>query len=458
MKNLNKIVVGALLLLTFASNVFAASAEQNSLFTQRSYLSPSINYVFADSGRNSDDAFGGQLALGYNFLSNFSVEAEVKADSLDINTGGSFDLLGAGLNGLARFPLKSTAFEPFLIGGLGALSSDGPTSGSTNVYLSAGVGTFIAVSQRLLLRVDARYRIDTDDQNIPSQDPFEDVLLSVGLIFPLGKDMAGAKDDDQDGVRNENDLCPNTPLGTEVDVKGCPLDDDHDGVTNNNDQCPGTVEGATVDIRGCEIDSDADQVVDRLDRCPNTPPGTPVDEQGCPLDNDRDGVANPIDQCPNTAQGIEVDRVGCERDDDKDSIVNSKDLCPNTPLGTRVDETGCPLKNVITLSGLKFKFNSVELANAEQNESLKSATSTLLRYPDTKVVIVGHTDSIGAANYNLHLSLDRANAIRQHLIDQGVSSANLSTAGKGEEEPIAENSTEEGRAINRRVELHILEQ
>lgn len=94
-------------------------------------------------------------------------------------------------------------------------------------------------------------------------------------------------------------------------------------------------------------DNDNDGVLNADDQCPNTPAGTPVDSLGCALvdgDDDADGVLNSVDLCPNTPSGAMVDANGCEivdGDDDGDGVLNSVDLCPNTAAGVAVDANGC---------------------------------------------------------------------------------------------------------------------
>jgi OOP family OmpA-OmpF porin len=90
-----------------------------------------------------------------------------------------------------------------------------------------------------------------------------------------------------------------------------PQDADGDGVTDDIDQCPNTPMGVSVNSRGCALDSDADGVPDYLDRCPDTPRQAEVDKWGCPLDADRDGVSDYLDQCPGTPEGTNVNAVGC---------------------------------------------------------------------------------------------------------------------------------------------------
>ncbi|WP_305802692.1 endonuclease [Lutibacter sp. A80] len=160
-------------------------------------------------------------------------------------------------------------------------------------------------------------------------------------------------DIDEDGVLNEDDLCPNTPAGEPVDENGCSngqLDDDEDGVENSIDICPNTPEGESVDENGCsdsQLDDDIDGVMNNIDTCPDTPAGETVDENGCSdsqLDDDGDGVVNNVDTCPNTPEGETVDENGCsdsQLDDDNDGVMNNIDTCPDTPAGETVDENGC---------------------------------------------------------------------------------------------------------------------
>lgn len=84
---------------------------------------------------------------------------------------------------------------------------------------------------------------------------------------------------------------------------------------------------------------------------------------------------------------------------------------------------------------------------------LADVAPLLQAYPDTDLLVLGHTDSIGSELYNLRLSIDRAEAVMDVLRSLGVSLARLTADGRGEAEPIADNASPEGRAINRRVEI-----
>jgi outer membrane protein OmpA-like peptidoglycan-associated protein len=105
-------------------------------------------------------------------------------------------------------------------------------------------------------------------------------------------------------------------------------------------------------------------------------------------------------------------------------------------------------------SGLLYDFDS-DIVRAEAAQNLSALAASLGRYPNTDLLIVGHTDSVGTDQYNQELSERRAMAASNYLIGQSVSRARLQAVGRGETEPIAENSTDAGRQLNRRVEVAI---
>ena len=199
-------------------------------------------------------------------------------------------------------------------------------------------------------------------------------------------------------------------------------------------------------------DADRDGVPDSSDKCPNTPVGVKVDATGCPLDSDGDGVPDLRDKCPNTPVGVKVDATGCPLDSDGDGVTDDKDQCPGTPRGVKVNQLGCPEREPIVLKGVNFAYDSAELTQPP-HAILDGVAKILTKHPDLKVRIAGHTDSMGTAAYNKKLSQRRAESVMNYLISRGVTRANLTAVGFGEEQPIASNDEVEGRAKNRRVEL-----
>jgi len=104
--------------------------------------------------------------------------------------------------------------------------------------------------------------------------------------------------------------------------------------------------------------------------------------------------------------------------------------------------------------GLLFGFNSDQINSAAQS-NLRRFAASLQKYPNTRTLIVGHTDSEGSADYNMDLSNRRALSAANFITGEGVDRSRISTAGRGEGEPIATNTTDAGRQLNRRVEVAI---
>lgn len=121
--------------------------------------------------------------------------------------------------------------------------------------------------------------------------------------------------------------------------------------------------------------------------------------------------------------------------------------------GATVERVGEGIE-VTFASGILFPFNSTEILPAGKS-NLQELASSLEKYPNSDILIVGHTDSVGTDVYNLDLSQRRALAASAYLQSLGVPASRLQTAGKGESEPVQPNDTEEGRARNRRVEIAI---
>lgn len=131
----------------------------------------------------------------------------------------------------------------------------------------------------------------------------------------------------------------------------------------------------------------------------------------------------------------------------------AKEIKQEVP-GAEVQRVGEGIQ-VTFASSLLYGFDSDQV-RPEAAANLRNLAASLSKYPDTDVLIVGHTDAVGTSDYNQGLSQRRATAASDYLLTQGVSSARLRTAGRGEMEPIASNETELGRQTNRRVEVAIV--
>jgi len=156
-----------------------------------------------------------------------------------------------------------------------------------------------------------------------------------------------------------------------------------------------------------------------------------------------------------------------KKDSDGDGVSDQFDKCPNTPAGTVVDGSGCEIKfpqidtslfvrkpvagAATAYSNIQFDFDSSVLRTSSY--PVLDATSSDLRSSSSNVELDGYASSEGTAAHNMRLSRDRANSVKTYLVNSGVDAKRIKVKAYGETHPIADNSTEEGRIANRRVEF-----
>jgi OOP family OmpA-OmpF porin len=150
-----------------------------------------------------------------------------------------------------------------------------------------------------------------------------------------------------------------------------------------------------------------------------------------------------------------------DMDDDGDGVNNCDDKCPGSQAGQTIGPDGCPVPVSIDLKGVNFDFDKSTL-RPDAVAILNEAAEILKRYPELKVEVAGHTDSVGTDAYNQGLSERRARAVYDYLTSNGVDASRMTGPnGYGESRPIAPNTNEdgsdnpEGRARNRRTELNV---
>ena len=141
-------------------------------------------------------------------------------------------------------------------------------------------------------------------------------------------------------------------------------------------------------------------------------------------------------------------------DDDGDGVINSSDKCPNTPAGAKVDGNGCVVEQTLVMRDITFEFDSARLTTNAQR-LMENAVAFLRSDSSARITVAGHTDSRGSDSYNLKLSRDRANEVRDYLVGYGIEANRLQAVGYGETRPVASNDNESGRELNRRVEFRI---
>jgi OOP family OmpA-OmpF porin len=143
---------------------------------------------------------------------------------------------------------------------------------------------------------------------------------------------------------------------------------------------------------------------------------------------------------------VALTAAGGSLDADGDGVLDDRDKCPNTPKGVKVNADGC-----WELTDVYFDSDQALIKNPGV---LNEALAILRSNPALTVEVQGHTDSTAASEYNQKLSEARAKAVRDFFIRQGIAPDRIRATGFGETRPIASNDTPEGRALNRRVELH----
>ncbi len=338
-----------------------AWAQDDESGREHTYFSVLGSYLFdVDQDRNLgtteiDDGGGVVYIFGHQWASGLGWEVPLFAEAYETGTDQGTDFYRGGLGLDLTYTLgKRQGLSAFGLIGLGASYNDvyPDNLDDWSYYGNAGIGLVTEELSRhgLKLRAEARYIYDAFDMDVA--DGFSDMRASIGIEFALGGDPE---------VRTE------------------------------------TVELIKI---------------------------------------------------------VEVER-NITADDDNDGVINERDKCPNTPPGTRVGGDGCELSDVVTLEGVTFEFDRDRL-RPDAKTILNEAAKVLNRYPDMVVEIAGHTDSLGSDTYNQQLSQRRAQAVLNYLVSIGVDGSRMTAAGYGESEPRAGNDSEEGRELNRRVEMRIL--
>ena len=394
-----------------------------------------------DESVESKNGFGPSVSIGRYLGAGFSIGANYGINKFKIdNINTDYTSVDAFL----KFNFSSKKFSPYLIGGYG-LSDFGKKLTFEGVFKSLGAGRTIhgglgfdiSISNKISLNIRSAYRWSEE------KGTYKHLQHMAGFNYNFGQG-----DSDKDGVPDNKDTCPEEPGLKEFN--GCP-DTDGDKIPDNKDNCP--EEFGDEIMNGCP-DSDKDGVANNEDECPEEE-GL-VEFNGCP-DTDTDGVADKDDECPNEPGA--VDNKGCPwADSDGDGVTDNIDTCPDE--AGSIESNGCPeLSNEVvqTINELATQINFAAGTDRIQGkavvESLNEIKTLLDNNPDGNLIIEGHTSSDGQSESNLLLSKMRAAAVKDFLVKLGVNPDRLKTEGYGEERPIADNETLEGRALNRRVQF-----
>lgn len=403
-------------------------------------LNDHYNYISAPSklslSRYINESFNAELAFTINQitqLGNINLTKSVPYFAIDVNANYNMNML-IGNTG---------SFEPYALLGGGYTIQSG--QGDNNVIFknqmsfNSGLGAKVWIYKGLGIRVQSMLKYFFNDGS------YRHFQHSASLVYKFG-----AYDRDNDGIDDKNDKCPEI-YGLK-EFEGCP-DSDNDGVPDSLDECPDIF--GIVELNGC-LDTDGDGVLDKDDLCIRIKGESEF--KGCP-DTDGDGIIDKKDACPRVAGP--ASRNGCpDIDSDGDGVPDSIDKCKMNP-GLK-SNNGCPVIKKELASTLTELASSVLFVTASDviypkyKVKLDKMAELMKKNSQLKYRIGGYTDNVGSADTNYRLSVKRVNAVLNYLIYKGVSQSNLSVKGFGELYPIATNNTPEGRALNRRVEIKIL--
>ena len=428
--------ISLVFLICLAGSVYSQNEENPWLFEF------GINSVNAEDSDKTSYRLP-TLSLSRYIFNNFSVGINYSEN--DVNVSNE-DLYYYSLDGIIKynFPNESKFLgvdtNTYLYAGYG-LSNFGQSdislaSKNTSYGPSFGAGIDFQISKNIALNTGISYKA-LDEKNA-----YSNLQHVVGIKFNFGKG-----DSDGDGVPDKKDKCPDLPGLSELG--GCP-DSDGDGISDLVDQCPN--KPGLNSMGGCP-DSDEDGFSDLTDPCPNN---AGINGEPCP-DSDGDGLYDNIDNCPNEA-GPESNG-GCKLVDvDNDGIPNIDDSCPNEAGEKRLN--GCP-KMPISLSiflnsysDYSFDFDSYELSQV-QISNISDLSKILIKYDYIKLVIDGHASSEGESEYNMQLSLNRSNSVKNTLINNGVKDSRLKTRAYGESMPNYPDFPLSERKKNRRVKISV---
>jgi outer membrane protein OmpA-like peptidoglycan-associated protein len=478
MKHLNKLSLAVMMVLAMSSqaqdsnNPWALSFGVNAVDTKGG----------AGGGKNEFDSHVSQafdvknnwnilpsvsyLSLARSVGNNFSVGIQGSINKIDkfvrydltapnrnnqnyvvVNPG---DLMYYGIDANVKYSfknlIKSKVIDPSLRVGGGYTFLGDKSFGTVN----PGAGLTLWFSENVGLALETTYKAsqllgnerETAAKTINAPSHFQH---TVGITFQFG-----GKDTDGDGIYDKQDACPE--VAGLKQFNGCP-DTDGDGIIDGSDACPS--DSGSAALNGCP-DRDKDGIADKDDSCPEASGSAAL--KGCP-DTDKDGIADKDDKCP-TVSGPKSN-AGCPvLDADKDGVPDLEDACPI--VAGPASNKGCPEVTPETITklneyGKTILFDSGKSTFKTQSFAvLLSIASILKEFPNSNFMIEGHTDSDGSNVLNQNLSENRAAAVKNYLIENGIATARLKSTGFGETKPLDTNKNAKGKANNRRVEVSLI--
>lgn len=391
----------------------------NKSYAKVNEMAPGLNVSYYQGLTNNIDFIA---TLGATFT-----EYTYKGKTLGNNSNFLLDL-DAQLN----FKLLTDNYfvVPYITAGIGTSMYRGTYFmasgiGGLGLQFKLGEGSFIFLQSTYKSHISENSK-ENLNYSLTFASPIVEKKVVPVVAPPPAPVVVPEKDTDGDGIVDSKDKCPAVAGTAKYD--GCPVPDtDKDGINDENDKCP-TVAGLAK-YNGCPVpDTDKDGINDENDKCP-TVAGV-ARYQGCPIpDGDNDGVNDEEDKCP-TVAGVK-ENAGCP-------VIKEEIL----------KKVAKDAQNIF------FAINKAVLLK-KSYKSLDEVAAILKEDAGLKLDIEGHTSSTGTDKINIPLSKSRAAAVYDYMIKQGVDASRLTSEGFGSTKPVADNKTEKGRALNRRVEMKL---
>jgi len=354
-------------------------------------------------------ALFGQIGIGYDDLTAPNV----------YNTG----LLTADFR-LHVIPFALANVNPYIYGGYGVSKSLNISNADILSYIPFGLGAQTLISSGLLLQVSGGYNLSLSDQldgrvrtnsmNFLTGGKHDGwYVFSIGLAFTVG------------GTNETEELQKKELADAEARRVKQQADADAEAAR---------IKAATdADARNAKGLSDAE--------------ARRVKQQA-----DADAEAARV----KAAADAEAARVQAANIAEAQRIKDSTNAAALRLAEQKSNDTVIVLVKgkTVVLRGVNFEFNKATLTKLSET-ILWRAYNAMVANPEVSVVITGHTDNVGSQKYNQELSLKRAQAVKNWLVEKGIASKRMRTVGRGMNEPVASNDTEEGRLQNRRMEFYV---